>query len=315
MKTERSEFSVQSAFKGRTIKGIMYTPVVKAHVKAIFQIAHGMAEHKERYEEFCDFLAQNGYAAVIHDHVGHGESVNSKEELGFFGEVGGRKVLVEDCHSVTTYVKNELGDKPLIFFGHSMGSFIARAYTVTHPEEITAAIYCGTSGANPAAFLAVRIADAVAKSKGSLHRSEFINTLAFGAYNKRIKPARTDFDWLSTDDAQVDKYVADELCGFLFTACGYRDLFLLLRTVSVKKWYKRVPENLPIFLVAGDEDPVGEYGKGVKQVAEDLKKTGHTHVHTKLYRGMRHEILNEVNNEMVMKDILEWSDKQLTKKQ
>ena len=315
MKTERTVFTLPSALEGTNIKGFMYTPVVKANVKAIFQIAHGMAEHKERYEEFCDFMAQNGYAVLIHDHIGHGESVKRDEELGYFGETDGWKNLVEDCFTVTNFAREEFEKRPVIFFGHSMGSFIARAYTRLHDKkDLKGVIYCGTSGPNPAAGIAIKLADAVAKSKGNMHRSELINTLAFGTYNKKYKPQRTAFDWLTTDNDIVDKYIADKYCGYLFTACGYRDLFSVLKYVSGKDWYKNVRKELPIFLVAGDNDPVGEYGKGVKQVAEDLKKTGHTAVHTKVYKGMRHEILNEIDRQTVMNDILEWADSQIIKR-
>ena len=313
MKTEKTEFSVSSALPNKTVKGFLYSPVVKANVKAIFQIAHGMAEHKERYNEFCDFMAQNGYAVYIHDHIGHGQSVDSDDELGFFGERSGWRNLIEDVHTITEHAKEEFGNKPVILFGHSMGSFIARSYAQKYGVKLAAAIFCGTSGANPAAGIAVKIADAVAKSKGDMYRSEFINTLAFGAYNKKIKPARTEFDWLSTVDEEVDKYVADKYCGYLFTACGYRDLFTVLKNVSGKAWYKGVRKDLPIFLIAGDADPVGEYGKGVKQVYNDLKKTGHEKTSMKLYSGDRHEILNEADRHTVMADILDWCDKQLEK--
>lgn len=306
MKIEKSEFSFPSALPEHTVKGLVYTPVVKANIKALFQISHGMAEHKERYDEFCTFLAENGYAVFIHDHIGHGESVNSDEELGFFGERSGWKVLVEDCYSVTKYAREEFGNKPVIIFGHSMGSFVARAYTQKYGVALSGAIYCGTSGANPAAGIAIKLADAVAHSKGNMYRSEIINTMAFGAYNKRIKPKRTEFDWLSTDESEVDKYLADKYCGFLFTACGFRDLFTVLKKVSGKAWYKAVRKDLPILLVAGDADPVGEYGKGVKQVYKDLKKTGHSNTSLKLYKGARHEILNDTVRKDVAQDVLNW---------
>lgn len=313
MKTERTEFSVSSALPGITVKGFLYSPVVKANVKAIFQIAHGMAEHKERYDVFCTFMAENGYAVFVHDHAGHGESLNSDDDLGFFGDRAGWRNLVEDVNTITEYAKEEFGNKPVILFGHSMGSFIARAYTKMHGIKLTAAVFCGTSGANPAAGIAIKIADAIAKSKGNKYRSEFINTIAFGTYNKKIKPQRTDFDWLTKDNDIVDKYVADKYCGFLFTACGYRDLFTVLKYVSSKAWYKSVRKDLPMFLIAGDADPVGEYGKGVKQVYKDLKKTGHEKTAIKLYPGDRHEILNELDRQTVMEDILHWCDKQLEK--
>ena len=311
MKIETYSFTLPSKLEGTTLVGKVYTPIVRANAKAVFQIAHGMAEHIERYEEFCTFLAENGYAVYIHDHAGHGKSVISDKELGFFGEEDGWKTLVEDCRTVNQLAAGEFPDRPMIFFGHSMGSFIARAYTRLYSANLAGAIYCGTSGANPAAGIAIGLADMIARSKGSHYHSEFINTLAFGAYNKKIKPARTEFDWLTKDEAIVDKYVADPYCGFLFTACGYRDLFTVLKSVSGKAWYQGLPKSLPVFLIAGECDPVGEYGKGVKQVYRDLKKTGHSDVSIKLYPGDRHEILNELDRQSVMEDIVKWADEKI----
>ena len=313
MKFEICSFTLPSKLDGTTLVGKVYTPVVRANAKAIFQIAHGMAEHIERYDEFCSFLASNGYAVFIHDHAGHGKSAPNDDELGFFGEENGWKTLVEDCRSVNQFALNEFPGRPVIFFGHSMGSFIARAYTRLYSANLSGVIYCGTSGANPAAGVAIGLADAIARSKGSHYRSEFINTLAFGAYNKKIKPARTDFDWLTKDKDIVDKYVADPYCGFLFTACGYRDLFSVLKSVSGKQWYQVIPKRLPVFLIAGECDPVGEYGKGVRQVYRDLKKTGHTDVSIKLYAGDRHEILNELDRQTVMEDIVKWADEKISR--
>ena len=308
MKTEFFEFTVDSCLTPNKISCKLFTPVVKANVKAVFQIAHGMAEHKERYDAFCDLLAQNGYAVYINDHLGHGKSVQNDDELGFFGETGGWKCLVEDCYTITQRARSEFPDKPVIFFGHSMGSFIARAYTALHDDKLAGAIYCGTSGANPAASIAISLANAIARSKGPMYRSDFINTIAFGSYNKKIKPPRTDFDWLTRDDKIVDKYIADKHCGFLFTACGYRDLFSVLKFASSKSWYTSLRSSLPVLLISGECDPVGEYGKGVKQVCADLKKTGHTDVSIKLYHDDRHEILNELDRETVMNDIIQWAD-------
>lgn len=309
MKFEKVNFTVNSVLKPVIIHGFCYAPIVKATAKAVVQIAHGMAEHKERYEEFAAYLAENGYAVFVHDHLGHGESVKDDNNLGFFGDDDGWRNLVDDCLTVNKYARELFPNKPIILFGHSMGSFIARAYSEIHSTALDAAIYCGTSGPNPAAGIAIKLADYIAKSKGNLYRSEFINTLAFGTYNKKIKPKRTDFDWLTSDNTLVDKYIADKYCGFLFTACGYRDLFSVLKYVSSKNWYKGVRKNLPIYLIAGDADPVGEYGYGVKQVAADLKKSGHRKVDIKLFKGMRHEILNEIDRADVMKDILAWLDK------
>ncbi len=314
MKIEKTPFTVESQLKPVTVHGFFYAPIVKANAKAIVQVAHGMAEHKERYDEFATFLAENGYAVFVHDHLGHGESVDSIENLGFFGEEDGWKNLVNDCYTITKYAREVFPGKPVVLFGHSMGSFIARAYTQMYDMTLDAAIYCGTSGNNPAAGMGIRLADAIARSKGAKHKSELINSVAFGTYNKKIKPHRTAFDWLSRDNAEVDKYVADDYCGFMFTACGFRDLFSVLKYVSGKSWYKSVRKSLPILFVSGDADPVGEYGKGVRQVVDDLKKTGHDNVELKIYKDSRHEILNDFDRKTVMNDVLEWLDKNVEEK-
>lgn len=314
MKIEKTSFTVESQLKPVIIHGFFCSPIVKANAKAIIQIAHGMAEHKERYDEFATFMAENGYAVFVHDHLGHGESVDSTDNLGFFGEEDGWKNLVNDCYTITKYAREIFPGKPVVLFGHSMGSFVARAYTQMYDMTLDAAIYCGTSGNNPAAGMGIKLADAIARSKGAKHKSELINSVAFGTYNKKIKPHRTAFDWLSRDNAEIDKYVADDYCGFMFTACGFRDLFSVLKYVSGKSWYKSVRKNLPILFVSGDADPVGEYGRGVKQVVADLKKTGHDNVELKLYKDSRHEILNDFDRSIVMNDVVEWLDKNVAEK-
>ncbi len=277
--------------------------------KAIFQIVHGMAEHGERYEDFAAYLCKKGFAVLVNDHIGHGKSVKSDDDLGYFGENGGWDSFVEDERSLTELIASELPGLPIIFFGHSMGSFIAREYTRRYSKDkrIKAAVFCGTSGKNPASAIAIKLADGIAKIKGSRHRSKFIDKIAFGTYNNKIANAKTSFDWLTTDSKIVDKYIVDKYCGYLFTATGYRDLFTILDRVSGKDWYNSVYNKIPILLVAGEDDPVGLYGKGVKQVYNDLKLAGKEDVTIKLYSGMRHEILNEIEKEQVYEDIAAWS--------
>lgn len=276
-------------------------------VKAIFQISHGMAEHGERYKDFASYLCEKGFAVVVEDHMGHGKSISTDDDLGYFGENNGWDALVEDERAVTELVKADFPDVPVIFFGHSMGSFVAREYILRYgtDKRIKGAVFCGTSGKNPAAAIAIHLADAIAKAKGGKHRSEFINKMAFGPYNAKTEK-RTAFDWLSTDNRQIDKYVDDKYCGFVFTAAGYKDLFTILTKISGKDWYAKLPK-LPILLPAGDMDPVGNYGKGVKQVYNDLVQAGQKDVTIKLYPGMRHEVLNEVENKKVYEDIATWA--------
>ncbi|MBO5410364.1 MAG: alpha/beta hydrolase [Clostridia bacterium] len=305
----RKEFTIPSKTGTTNIFARCWVP--ESGAKAVFQIVHGMAEHGERYEDFAAYLCQKGFAVLVDDHAGHGKSVKSDDDLGYFGDEGGWDAFVEDEKALTELAKKEFPDIPIIFFGHSMGSFIAREYVRRYgsDEAVKGAIICGTSGKNPAAAIAIGMAGMIAKLKGSRHRSEFINKIAFGPYNNKIKNPKTPFDWLTTDEAIVDKYIADKYCGFLFTAAGYKDLFTILNTVSGKDWYAGVPKNLPLLVVAGEEDPVGSYGKGVKEVYNNLKAEGCADVTLKLYPAMRHEILNEKERATVYEDIAAWAGK------
>lgn len=277
-------------------------------IKAVLQIAHGMAEHGERYEELGAYLCEAGYAVIINDHVGHGRSVKSDDDLGYFNGDKNKAGIgfVEDVHKLTLIAKEEFG-KPVILMGHSMGSFVARHYITKYSSDIAGAIICGTSGPNPAAGAGILVASLIEKIKGSKFKSEFINGLAFGAYNKRFE-GRTPFDWLSVNKENIDKYIADPYCGFLFTLSGYKNLFEVLQFVSANEWYGAVPSTLPMYLIAGSEDPVGTYGKGVKTVYDKLKETGHKNVDIKLYEGLRHEIHNEDERFTVYADIIKWCD-------
>lgn len=307
MEIIKKEYSVPSKSKVADVYARCWMPADGA--QAIIQIAHGMAEHGERYEDFAAYLCSKGFAVLVDDHIGHGKSVKNDDDLGYFGENNGWDALVEDERTLTELIANELPDLPIIFFGHSMGSFIAREYIRRYgkDERIKATVFCGSSGKNPASAIAIKIADIIAKVKGSRHRSEFINKIAFGTYNSKIPNSETAFDWLTTDKKIVDKYIADKYCGYLFTATGYRDLFTILDRVSGKDWYNEVYNKIPILLIAGEEDPVGLYGKGIKQVYNDLKLAGKEDVTVKLYPGMRHEILNEIAKEIVYEDIAAWS--------
>ena len=301
------EYSFESKSGLCNIYAQSIAPMDYGSVKGVVQIAHGMAEHGGRYGELAARLCKAGYAVFISDHVGHGKSVSSDEMLGYFGKKNGYMNFVEDCKQLTDIAKSEYKGLPFIFFGHSMGSFVAREYTAHYGNEIDGAVYCGTSGPNPGASVGGMLANMIASRKGEMYRSEFINNMAFGTYGKRTEK-RTPFDWLTKDTKVVDKYIEDKYCGFLFTATGYRDLFNLLSSVSAKKWYTSVPTELPILLMSGEDDPVGAYGKGVKQVFSMLKETKHKNVTINLYPGDRHEIHNELDKDKVISDLIAWLD-------
>ena len=303
-----SEYTFPSATGVCDIKGKRYVP---DSPKGIFQISHGMAEHIGRYEEFANYLAGEGWAVYIHNHAGHGESVKDDSMLGYFGEENGDKALVDDIKKANDLARSEFPGLKVVLLGHSMGSFIARAYCAKYPETIDAAVICGTSGPVAGNGLAIIIANAQAKKNGSMYKSALLDKLAFGSYLKRIPDAKTDKDWLSHNEENVAAYVADKYSGFTFTVRGMRDMFNLLSGVSSPEWYDKVPATLPMFFIAGEEDPVGQYGKGVAKVVDFLKKTGHKRVGMKLYPGDRHEILNELDRAQVYADVCEWAGRQI----
>lgn len=270
--------------------------------KGIVQLAHGMAEHIDRYRDFADFLCAAGYIFAANDHAGHGRSLKDDAHKGYFAAENGWTAVVEDMRSLRAVLKAEYPDIPYILMGHSMGSFLARTYAARYPAEIDALIISGTSGKNPVLGIAKWLASREMKKHGAMAPSVLLDKLAFGSYNKQFKPARTGFDWLTTVESIVDAYVADPLCGFPFTAAGFKDLFDGLGEVSEPTWAGKVPK-VPILIFSGDQDPVGANGKGVKEVANALVKSGHT-VELNLYPGCRHEMLNESCKGKVYEDIL-----------
>jgi len=261
--------------------------------KAIVQISHGMIEYIERYDEFANFLADKGFLVIANDHLGHGQTAACEDDLGYFGAEKS-KTVVDDLYEVTKYAKQTYGALPYILFGHSMGSFMARRYLCTYGNELTGAVICGT-GYTPGALLASGrfLAKVIEIFKGERHRSRFLTKLAFGSYNKKIANAKTNSDWLSVNEANVEKYVKDKYCTFRFTVNGYETLFEAISFIQKKKNVDKVPKDLPILFIAGGEDPVGNYGAGVHKAHELHKSLGATNTKVILMSGDRHEILNE----------------------
>lgn len=274
-------------------------------VKGVLQLSHGMCEYVGRYEALFAALCDAGWVAAGHDHIGHGASAGSPEELGYFAEHDGWQCLVEDVHTLSNLVRRQYPDVPLVLLGHSMGSFIARETLRRYGNEYDGAIICGTAGPNPAAALGVALAELDIAIRGGHHRSAVLQNLAFGSYNRRFE-SRTPYDWLTRDTSIVDRYAADPLCTFIFTSSGFRDLFTLLRRVSRRDWARCLPKELPMLLIAGDMDPVGDYGRGVKKVYARIRAAGCKDVSLKLYPGGRHEILNEINRDAVFQDVLDF---------
>lgn len=297
------EFSFKSATGVCTIHGCEYEPE-NGEVKAVVVLHHGMAEHQVRYRDFIEYLTENGIAVFMHDMANHGKSNQNVEETGYFGEKDGYKHLVKDMKTVFDMAKCAFPDKKIIAMGHSMGSFITRCFTAWYSDAgFSAAIYMGTGGANPAAAAGDVLSSVLAKIQGSKHKSKFIDKVTFGSYNKKFE-GRTNFDWLTRDSKIVDKYIADDYCGFLFSLQGMNDLVKLNICANSADWYNSVPKDIPILVISGDMDPVGNYGAGLREIHERLIESGHTKAQLKLYNGGRHEILNEINKDEVYADIL-----------
>ena len=272
-------------------------------IRAAVQLTHGMAEHIDRYETFANFLAENGILVYGQDHAGHGKSVGENLPKGYFCSEKGWDALVQDMRTMFETVKKEYPGIPFILFGHSMGSFLARTYAGRHGEDFDGYVFCGTAGGNPALPIAKFLAKREMKKRGEKEPSPLLVSLSFGSYNKPFQPNRTEFDWLSVNNDNVDRYIADDDCGFPFATSALLDLFNGLSEISGKKWAKSVPVNRPILVISGGDDPVGNMGKGIRQVTAWLKDTGHN-TEMILYKGYRHEILNEEIAGQVSNDIL-----------
>lgn len=273
----------------------------------LLQLIHGSCEHIGRYEDFAGYMADSGYIVYGWDLRGHGITASSPEELGFFALRGGWDLLLRDAMEINKHIKAEYPDKPLVLIGHSMGSFLARHFAMLHGAAIDGLIAIGTSH-NPRLLLKLgkHLAERDIRKNGHFNRSALLYKLSYGSFNKKFSPSRTDQDWLTSDEEIVDKFIADDLCGFVLTSCGFRDMFYGLLEITDNSNIKRHPEGLPTLLISGKEDPVGAEGRQVVKAYEGYKKAGVKSISMKLYEGMRHEVLNERDRQQVYKDIISW---------
>ena len=278
----------------------------EGEVKAVLQIAHGMVEFIERYEDFALYLTSRGFAVTGNDHLGHGGS-SAPEDYGYFAEKDGNSVLLRDMHRLTQLTKEKYPGVPYFLLGHSMGSFYARQYLFTWGKELDGAIVMGTGHQPKMLVLAgMAVTRVLALFKGWKHRSAFVDGMAFGSYNKAFEPARTDKDWLTKDEKTVDRYLADPRCTFLFTLNGYYNMFKGISRLHDRKRLADMPKELPVLFTAGADDPVGDFGKGVEKAARTFRRAGMRRVAVKLYPGDRHEILNETDRAQVYADLADW---------
>ena len=281
--------------------------VPDAEPRAIVQIIHGIAEYIDRYDEFMSFLADNGIIAVGTDHLGHGKSIESDEQTGFFAYDNGWDYVVRDEEVLRLAMHENYPELPIIVFGHSMGSFMARTLLIRYPDAFNAAIISGT-GNQGAALVngGLIMGNLVTGLKGAHHYSKFLNNLAFGSYNKIYDNPKTEYDWLSRDEANVQKYIDDPLCGFIPSCSLFRDMMTGVKFITNKKNLTAMNKDMPVYFMSGDMDPVGECGKGVQKAYNNFLEAGMKDVSIKLYPGGRHEMLNEINKDEVYTDILAW---------
>lgn len=306
-KAERKDIWYDSADGKNKIAGYFYATATAPF--CVLQLSHGMCEYVGRYAALADFFAEHGVVLCGNDHLGHGASAASSEDLGYFGPKGSRKYLLQDMLTMNKLAHKEYPRVPVVLLGHSMGSFLARQYVAQWPDSIDGLILSGTAGPNPAAGMGMLAASMVSGIKGERYRSSFLHKLAFGAYLKKIENPNTEYDWISRDDEIVMRYANDPLCTFVFTAMGFHELFALLKDVSSPRWAEKLDAEKPLFVLAGEADPVGNYGKGVQTVAAWLQEAGQHCFEMKLYPGGRHEMYNETNRAGVYADTLSFLQK------
>ena len=332
-----TDFTVPSTVPGRTLHAFCCEP--EGEVRAVLQLSHGMVEFIDRYKPLAEYLAGQGIVVVGHDHLGHGGSIRTKADYGYFAEPDGNRAVLDDLghggsirtkadygyfaepdgnravlddlHAMTLRTKERYPGVPYFLLGHSMGSFYARQYLCEYGQELSGAIIMGT-GHQPKALVqfARSTCRALAAVHGWQYRSKLVANLSFMGYNKGLE-GRTTHDWLNRDAAEVDKYLADERCTFTFTLNAYYSMFSGILRLHDPAFLARMPKDLPLLFLAGTADPVGDRGKGVLRAIQSLKSAGVQNIRCKLYPGARHELLMETNRQEVFADIAAWLNDQL----
>ncbi len=307
MNVEKRAFRVPSCNGVHTLSGVVFLP--EGEACGFFQIVHGMTEYVDRYERLMRDMAAQGWIAFGYDHLGHGHTVNDDSELGYIAKKGGWELLLKDVGIFGKAVIKDFGKSenklPYVLMGHSMGSFIVRLATEKGYAKPDKLIIMGTGGPNPAAGAGLALISLTKLLRGERHVSKLLDHVAFGSYNDRFGggTAEDSNPWLTTDEEVRRRYNNDPLCTFKFTVSAMGDLITLTKECNRAAWYRNMPKDLPILLVAGSEDPVGDFGRGVRYVHEHLLASG-ANASCKLYEGARHEILNDFSYDEVMRDLL-----------
>lgn len=303
-------------FKLRGKKGIELSvfKIIPEEVKGVIHILHGMGEHKERYLHFSKYLVKNGYAVYVHDHRKHGESVSDESLVGIFEKEDKWDDIIDDCNFVNRQIKKDFSDIPIITLGHSMGSIIARKYLSKYPNSSTLAIIMGTLPPLSLGklFVPLFLSSVMCLFNKNNNRSSFFGKLLNDPLIKDFEPRRTDFDWITSDESIVDRYVEDPLCGYNYSTRFYKEFFKGILNVN-KSDVIFEGKNIPLLFISGKNDPVGEYGEGVRASRELYSGHGFLDLTLKIVPNARHEVLNEVDKIDTFKFILEWIEESLEK--
>jgi len=302
----KKTFVIESLDGKTDLNGIIWQTPKQKNPKAILQIVHGMAEYIERYEELADYLSSHDILVIGHDHLGHGDSVDIDNPIhGFFCEGDSPSIVVEDTFQITQYAKSRYPDIPLFIMGHSMGSFVVRNYLKKYSHIVDGAILMGTNARRKDIKWAVKMTKGLNTISPKI-KNPALEKMVFGTHNQRFKPVNSQFSWLSKNQKNVECYENDEKCGFTFTNNGFFTLFSLVEQATKKNWFITIQRDLPMLIISGEKDPVGNFGKGPRKVALDLSENYFKDITLRLYSELRHEILNEEESFEVICDIYDW---------
>lgn len=308
MENNEIVFSFPSTNGRNKIHAVLWKQDEKYNVpKGIIQISHGMVEYIERYRELAAYLNHHGFLVVGNDHLGHGMSVNSQDDWGYFSPKQGSAYVVGDLHRLTRIVKKQYPNIPYFLLGHSMGSFMARRYLMQYGKELDGALLLGTGNQKISILIiGLCLVQVVKMIKGERYRSQWIQKLMFGQYNKRILNPKSDNDWVTSDPEILKIYNSTPACNFIFTLNGFEVLLSTLLYIEDKRHIKKIPKDLPVLFMAGKEDPVGNYGKAVEQVYCIYKNVGIKDIKIRLFEKCRHELHNELNRKEIYQYIITW---------
>lgn len=302
----KDEFYFPSKDGNTEIHTIEWKP--EGEVKAVVQLCHGMVDYVNRYHDFAEYLCEKGFYVVGNDHLGHGKSVQCKSEYGYFSDKFGNECVLGDIDTLRQRIQKKYPNVPYFLLGQSMGSALARQYMQTHGNELTGVVLMGVTADMPELKLKAgkMLCRIIGLIRGGHYRSRLVDNAALGVYNKKFKPAKTRADWISSDEEKRNQYVNDPLCSFMFTVNAYYNVMKGMQQVRKKENIFMIPKHLPIMMVAGIDDPVGNFGKGVRRIYGIYKRAGLKDVTLQLYPEARHELLNEVCRDQVYEDLYNW---------